>query len=360
MCAPDSSSPDGPCVSAGTPLSTGPGQTRAPGCRGVVVERTGSTNDDLRHALTGSDGLLDREAARCWPHLSWLRAEQQTAGRGRGGHVWTTPRRGALTMSFVLRPLVPLERLGWLPLLAGLALRDGLSEGGDLTGCGWQVATKWPNDVVLVPLIGSGGPGYAVGAAAEAAFAGLEPPAPPVVPGWGRARKVAGVLTELILPGKGREPGPRTEPGPSLTSPGHGQPDARDLAPAVVLGIGVNVGQEARDLPVPWATSLAVAGWDVGVEEVAARLARHLERVLTSWEAADGDPDLRPAGQETLGDRLRGACWTLGRQVRVRTPAGAQQGRAVDLRPGLVLAGAGVDVVVHAGDVEELRDEETE
>ena len=85
-----------------------------------VVTMTGSTQDDLRADLTGS-------AAASWPHFSALHALGQSACRGRSGNTWTTPPTGALTVSVVLRPLVPADRLAWLPLLAGLAVRDALA-----------------------------------------------------------------------------------------------------------------------------------------------------------------------------------------------------------------------------------------
>ena len=85
---------------------------------------TGSTQDDLRAALTGPE-------RGAWPHLSALRALRQTAGRGRSGRTWVTPDDGgALLVSVVLRPLVPVDCLTWLPLLGGLAVRDALA-GGD-------------------------------------------------------------------------------------------------------------------------------------------------------------------------------------------------------------------------------------
>ena len=117
----------------------------------VTVGTTGSTNTDLRRALTAADGHLDVAAARAWPHLSALRAVAQSAGRGRGDHVWTTPPTGALLVSFVLRPLGPLAYLGWLPLVAGLAVRDVVAARARI----WQVGTKWPNDVVVAPRDGS-------------------------------------------------------------------------------------------------------------------------------------------------------------------------------------------------------------
>ena len=77
-----------------------------------VTERTGSTNSDLlaRAAAGEPEGLV-------------LAAEEQVAGRGRLGRTWVSPPRSALTFSVLLRPTaVPRARLGWLPLLAGVAV----------------------------------------------------------------------------------------------------------------------------------------------------------------------------------------------------------------------------------------------
>ena len=69
-------------------LTEAPGLEGVPGLeRLVVVERTGSTNDDLRSALTGADGRLDPCAATAWPHISALWAQYQDAGRGRAGQM---------------------------------------------------------------------------------------------------------------------------------------------------------------------------------------------------------------------------------------------------------------------------------
>ena len=181
-----------------------------------TVPVTGSTQDDLRGVLTGPE-------AGSWPHLSALRALRQTAGRGRSGRTWVTPDEGALLVSVVLRPLVPAEHLAWLPLLAGLAVRDALTSFVD--DLPWQLGTKWPNDVVAVP---------------------EDPAVVAAVPGWAGTRKIAGVLSELVTaePSGGRAHG-RLAPDEV--------PAGRDEAPMVILGIGVNIAQEADDLPVAWA-----------------------------------------------------------------------------------------------------------
>ena len=197
--------------------------TGVPGlARLVVVDRTGSTNDDLRSALTGVDGRLDLRAAAAWPHISALWARRQDAGRGRAGRRWITPPGSALTVSFVLRPLVPAAALAWLPLLAGLAARDVVDAILISARAPWRARTKWPNDVVLVPNERAG-EGTAAGASTgEGTGSGAGTAAVPVpaeIPGWGRARKVAGVLAELIPTAGGI--GARTSAGTTGTAAWH-------------------------------------------------------------------------------------------------------------------------------------------
>jgi len=97
-----------------------------------VVEETGSTNADLlaEARLGAAEGLV-------------LVAEAQTAGRGRMGRRWISPPRRALTFSVLLRPAVPAGLLGWLPLLAGVAVASALER-----TAGVDARLKWPNDVL--------------------------------------------------------------------------------------------------------------------------------------------------------------------------------------------------------------------
>lgn len=288
----------------------------------VTVPVTGSTQDDLRDALTGPE-------ASSWPHLSALRALRQTAGRGRSGHSWITPDDGALLVSVVLRPLVPAERLAWLPLLAGLAVRDALAP--FLEELEWRLGTKWPNDVVAEP---------------------KDLSTVDVIPGWAGFRKIAGVLSELITQDPSEAPAARRSASEEV-------PASRDQAPVVVLGIGVNIAQEADDLPVAWAGSLRTLGaFDADADAAEAILeviGHQLVRRLEQWEAVDGDVD---AGEGVLGGELRAALTTLGQRVSVQAPGGELDGLAVDVTPALVLRDQGGDIEVRAGDVTLVRVEE--
>ncbi|NED92870.1 biotin--[acetyl-CoA-carboxylase] ligase [Streptomyces sp. SID11233] len=98
-----------------------------------VVDATGSTNSDLAARAAGlTEGTV-------------LVAEEQTAGRGRLDRTWTAPARSGLFFSVYLTPgAVPVQRWGWLPLLAGVAVATGLAR-----SAGVDTALKWPNDLLV-------------------------------------------------------------------------------------------------------------------------------------------------------------------------------------------------------------------
>ena len=99
-----------------------------------AVAETGSSNADLLSAAGAgaAEGTV-------------LVAEAQTAGRGRLGRRWASPPRAGLTFSVLLRPDgVPAARLGWLPLLAGVAAAASVREVGAV-----DASLKWPNDVLV-------------------------------------------------------------------------------------------------------------------------------------------------------------------------------------------------------------------
>lgn len=65
-------------------------------------------------------------------------ADHQTAGRGRLGRDWVTPRGAALTFSAVVDPVVDDEWWPLVPLVAGYAVARVV-----------RGSVKWPNDVLL-------------------------------------------------------------------------------------------------------------------------------------------------------------------------------------------------------------------
>jgi len=254
-----------------------------------LVAQAGSTNTELAAAASA--------APQAWPDFSVYVADHQAAGRGRAGRDWSTPPGTALTVSFLLRPGVPSSSFGWVGLLGGLAVVRALG------AFGLVARTKWPNDVVVDAPVGTD-----------------------EVDGWGRGRKVAGILGEVA-------------------------------GDAVVLGIGINVLQEPDELPVPWSASLASLGAVIGErarEDLLVVLAHQLWHLDERWRAAGGD-----AAAAGLVEEYAAASATLGRAVAVERPGaevvtGTAEGIADD--GGLLVRRVdGERELVRSGDVHHLR-----
>ncbi len=87
-------------------------------------------------------------------------ADEQTAGRGRGGHTWhSEPERG-LYLTVLVRPALRSNQVLQLSLLTALAAADAIEQATSL-----RIDLRWPNDLV----------------------AGTQP-----------ARKLGGILTEAV------------------------------------------------------------------------------------------------------------------------------------------------------------------
>ena len=71
-------------------------------------------------------------------------ADFQTAGRGRMGRSFQSPKGKGLYFSVLLRPEVPAERLTSVTALAGVAVCDAVE-----AVCGGRPGLKWPNDPVM-------------------------------------------------------------------------------------------------------------------------------------------------------------------------------------------------------------------
>jgi BirA family transcriptional regulator, biotin operon repressor / biotin---[acetyl-CoA-carboxylase] ligase len=99
-------------------------------------ERVESTQDIAREWALSDPAL---------PNGTVVIAEEQTAGRGRGGRAWISPPGSSLMCSIVLRPRVAPERLPRLIIAGGLAVTQTV---GPLLPEG-ALALKWPNDVLV-------------------------------------------------------------------------------------------------------------------------------------------------------------------------------------------------------------------
>lgn len=112
----------------------------------IVVSRVDSTNRLARRVLTtyAADELP--------PPPFLVLALEQTAGRGRQGRAWASPRGCGVYATRVV-PLpegVPTgDALESLPLLAGVGLARGLAGLLERGGSGSGAGLKWPNDLLI-------------------------------------------------------------------------------------------------------------------------------------------------------------------------------------------------------------------
>lgn len=262
-----------------------------------VVEDTGSTNSDLagRAAAGAAEGAV-------------LVAEEQTAGRGRLDRRWSAPARSGLFFSVLLRPGAPTlaaESRG-VPGAASvvrepvpvhrwgwLPLLAGVATATALSRvAGVDTALKWPNDLLVTVA--------------------------------GEERKAGGILAE------------------------------RTGDTGVVIGIGVNVSLRTAELPVPTASSLALAGArGTDRDPLLRAVLRSLADWYDTWRSFGGDP-----AESRLQQTYAAGCSTLGRQVRAELPGGREltgTAVAVDGDGRLVIAGPDGEQPVGAGDVVHLR-----
>ncbi|PPF82136.1 biotin--[acetyl-CoA-carboxylase] ligase [Subtercola sp. Z020] len=255
------------------------------------LAEAGSTNSVLVAHAGGPD-------AAGWPDLSVVVTDNQTAGRGRLGRVWSAPAGASLAISLLLRPALPsgaplpVSSLGWIPLIGGAAMASAANT--VLAGAA-TASVKWPNDVLI------------------------------------DGRKVSGVLSELLA-------GPNGAPA------------------GVVVGAGVNLFLTAEQLPVATATSLALAGaTGFGADDVLAAYLGAIIPLYRAFVAANGD-----AAASGVAAAVTALCGTLGQSVRVELPTGETvvgRASALDSDGRLVVTrddGQGT-LVVSAGDVTHLR-----
>jgi BirA family transcriptional regulator, biotin operon repressor / biotin---[acetyl-CoA-carboxylase] ligase len=113
----------------------------SPDAAGQEADFTALTLRRLARTTSTQDVVLRAARAGAAEGFCCL-ANEQTAGRGRQGRMWTAPAGSALLASVLLRRS-PIVAPG-IPFAAGLAVVDALR------GCCGVVAhLKWPNDVLL-------------------------------------------------------------------------------------------------------------------------------------------------------------------------------------------------------------------
>jgi BirA family biotin operon repressor/biotin-[acetyl-CoA-carboxylase] ligase len=172
-----------------------------------------------------------------------------------------------------------------------LPLLTGHTVAKALAGFGYDARLKWPNDVLLDGL------------------------------------KVAGILVERV---------------------------DTDSGPAAIVGVGINTGTTADELPVETATSLALSRPDPAPsrEDVLVGVVQAIREGYDAWQVGGAEAATR------LASSYAAHCATVGQQVRVDLPGGTTiAGRAVDVDADgrLVVETADGQQKVGAGDVVHVR-----
>lgn len=219
-------------------------------------------------------------------------AESQTAGRGRLGRTWLSPRGFNLYVSILLARMLPSETVTWTPMLAAVAVFRAIRALTTL-----DIRLKWPNDVLAI----RGGVG----------------------------RKLAGILVDAVG-----------------TGPANGR--------AMVVGIGINVNMPVEAFPEDLratATSLLIETSSlVDRGRLLATLLGELER-LYDHVCTHGPSDIAAAYQavcDTIGKSVR--IELIGSEKIEGTAEGLASDGALRLR-----AKNGKVLEIRVGDVVHLR-----
>src|SRR5216684_1558012 len=91
-----------------------------------------------------STNVLALEAAQTGARGGVWVADEQTAGRGRGGHGWHSAAGDGLYVSALVTPPLPMATALTLSLATGLAAQAAIAE-----ATGLQVDIRWPNDLLV-------------------------------------------------------------------------------------------------------------------------------------------------------------------------------------------------------------------
>ncbi len=209
--------------------------------------------------VTGSTNQLALEAAQAGAQRGIWIADEQTAGRGRGGHSWHSTRGDGLYVSVLVTPELPLDRALWLSLATGLAAQQAI-----LSTTGIRIDVRWPNDLLC------------------------------------GQRKLGGILVETSVANAAR---------------------ASAALRYAVIGVGINVHH--RSFPpeiASLATSLRLEGAaEVRRQPLLIALLRALDREL---DELDREYAGVSTGESILSRFTRASSWVQGKRVQVGEDGG--------------------------------------
>lgn len=276
----------------------------------LLLDTVGSTNtyaadlvrEGVLFGVNGADGVSSADGVNAgksaWSghEIVVIAANEQTAGRGRLDHTWTSVPGESFIVSLVVSVPVSIMRdlsvSGWLQMIAGCEMREAIVGavrdcGGDFDGKIGTIALKWPNDIFV------------------------------------DGRKLGGILAEMV---------PITGCGNRV---------------AIVIGVGLNLAIAQERLPIDKATSLQLIAHDlpdaaVMRDAIAARWVQGLRSRLAEFEE---DPHREAVRAR---DVMIPICWTLGKSCEAHFVDGTTlRGKAIALNDDASLTIEDQEGVLH-------------
>ena len=242
----------------------------------------------------GSTNVLAMEAAAGGRRAGVWVADEQTAGRGRGGHGWHSAAGEGLYVSTLMTPALPMRVALWISLATGLAAKAAIRE-----TTGMEADIRWPNDLLL------------------------------------NGRKCGGILVETAV---------QTVTG-----------ETEAMLRYAVIGIGINLNHESFPAELESvATSLRrEAGARVSRDRFLIALLRHLDVEIGRLVAESMGTESRPGVLERFA---AASTWVNGKRVSVGEDGGYTGVTAgLDDRGFLLVNGDdGVEHTVLSGSVRSL------
>lgn len=217
-------------------------------------------------------------------------ARRQTAGRGRLGRAWVSPPDAGIYMSIIIRPQLSRNDLPLLSLMTGVACAEAIER-----VCGLKIGLKWVNDLVY------------------------------------DGRKLGGILVEMA-------------------SGVQNQSFNKSLVPpAVVIGIGLNLKFDEKEIPEDLRNRMTWLGKLLGKRADANLLVAEICNCIEARYT-----DLRHGLNEAILDLWKARSVTLGREIRAEQGQQLVRGRAIGIgsNGSLVVQQAdGTQVVLYGGEV---------
>jgi len=108
--------------------------------KGTIFSKSIISYQELPSTMDTASELAEEGAAEG----TLVIANAQTKGRGRLGRSWESPEGKGIYLSIILRPNIPLNEIGLITLMSGVAIVRAIRKISGL-----EAAIKWPNDIII-------------------------------------------------------------------------------------------------------------------------------------------------------------------------------------------------------------------